>query len=194
MLNKQHLPLDSRESLGNFQAIKTGKKKRRHICKNIISTEMPEFKSLVLSASLKGAVAPAGWWGLSQHLLGTAGHPTRATSALQSLCRSSSSLSWFSLLSPQWLKDGTPKAAHWREGNKGCCLLPEGQDYAHLPPALSHLLQEQPHRASVFLFQRRWMRNPRPRDSDDSGWSHTQLWWLCVGWSGLWFKKHTLKE
>lgn len=42
--------------------------------------------------SFKGAVAPAGWWGLSQHLPGTAGHPTRATSALQSLCRNSSSL------------------------------------------------------------------------------------------------------
>lgn len=48
MLNKLHLPLESRESLKNFQAIKTRKTKRRHICKNLISTKTPEFKSLVL--------------------------------------------------------------------------------------------------------------------------------------------------
>lgn len=75
MQNKQHLPLESRESLGNFQAIKTGKKKKRHVCKNIIPTKMPDFQTLVLitgpktgtvsvpsasPTSFKGAVAPAG--------------------------------------------------------------------------------------------------------------------------------------
>lgn len=75
-MQNKHLPLESRESLGNFQAIKTRKKRRRHVCKNIISTKMSEFQSLVLitgpktgtvsvpsasPTSFKGAVAPAGW-------------------------------------------------------------------------------------------------------------------------------------
>ena len=148
-----------------------------------------------------------------------AGHPTSqqssrwrsSTSAPELLSRGSSRGALTSLQAPLSPFHADPRAGHHGlqaeekgHGDTVCCL--ERHDCTHPRPAPSHLLggsallgtRSSPEKVKLHRSVPQnpsptnpTQKIPKPRDEDNSAWSHrVQPWWLCVGRSGLLFKKH----
>lgn len=161
---------------------------------------------------------------LPQHLLGAAGHPaieqssywSSSTSALALLERDSSRLPSF-LRNPhlrlfmlsQGLGTTGCRLEEKGHGHTVCCL--ERHHSERPPPAPSNLTVRVALHSTRFSPEKMKLHRsgprtplptnptqkiPKPRDEDNSSWSHIlHPRWLCMDWTGLWFKKHRwLKE